>query len=132
MVVIKTKFSLRYIANSISLYGRQKLLEGQHCNKIESDGKRMINTWGTSKSPTKDFWWSDLQASWIVSHPIFLTSMESNEVIEPPIEWLVSTNLYLCPSPSSIHVSISQPSKHFYNITKQHGTIQVLKPSPSL
>jgi hypothetical protein len=44
----------------------------------------------------------------------------------------VSTNLYLCPSPSSIHVSISQPSKHFYNITKQHGTIQVLKPSPSL
>jgi hypothetical protein len=44
----------------------------------------------------------------------------------------MNTNLYPCPSPSSIHVSVSQPSKHFYNITKQHGTIQVLKSSLSL
>ncbi len=42
----------------------------------------------------------------------------------------MNTNFCPCPSPSSIHVLISQPSKHFY-ITKQHGTIQVLKPSPS-
>jgi hypothetical protein len=30
-------------------------LKDNIANKIESDGKRTINTWGTSKSPTKDF-----------------------------------------------------------------------------
>jgi len=33
MVVSRTKYSLRYTASSISVYGRQKLPERQHCKQ---------------------------------------------------------------------------------------------------